>query len=264
MYVSLFERHQRRVRMLRLVLFASLGLLVTVLLDQAAHEFVTVRDPWGQNVREWARAEDARNRSMNGPQDVRLADRLVRTHVETYDWYKVLRSVGNIIPWMVVSGCVLGAGWHERRNVPRPAFGVVQRTYVDLPSRALLITLAPALAGLGADILKPIFQRHRPDETAAYVFNWFGGAAVEPHAFGLPSSHAAVAFGAATIIAKLYPGTVWVIYPLAIGCGLSRMLVGAHFLSDVYVGALLGYAVAAGLYRAFSRPLPVTSSALHP
>jgi membrane-associated phospholipid phosphatase len=60
---------------------------------------------------------------------------------------------------------------------------------------------------------------------------------------GLPSSEAAVAFAAAAMLARLFPESSMVWYALALGCALTRVASGAHFLSDVALGALVGYVV---------------------
>jgi membrane-associated phospholipid phosphatase len=66
---------------------------------------------------------------------------------------------------------------------------------------------------------------------------------------GLPSSEAAVAFGAAAILARLFPATWALWYGVALGCAVTRVASGAHFLSDVVLAALVGYVVALILWR---------------
>jgi membrane-associated phospholipid phosphatase len=65
----------------------------------------------------------------------------------------------------------------------------------------------------------------------------------------LPSSHALVAFAAAAMLARLYPRARWLWYALAAGCALTRVLARAHFLSDVTLAAIIGWAVAAVLWH---------------
>jgi membrane-associated phospholipid phosphatase len=57
-----------------------------------------------------------------------------------------------------------------------------------------------------------------------------------------------VAFGAATMLARMYPRGRWVFYVLAWGCGATRVLSHGHYLSDVTFGALLGWAVGWGVW----------------
>ena len=65
----------------------------------------------------------------------------------------------------------------------------------------------------------------------------------------MPSSHTLVAFGAAAALAALFPRTRWVWYALAAGCGVSRVLAQAHFLSDVTVAAVVGVVLGTWLTR---------------
>jgi len=61
-----------------------------------------------------------------------------------------------------------------------------------------------------------------------------------------PSGHTITIFGTATVIAEMYKKTVWVpilSYTAASLCGLSRITEDTHWLSDVFVGAVLGYAI---------------------
>jgi len=61
-----------------------------------------------------------------------------------------------------------------------------------------------------------------------------------------PSGHTISIFGTATVISEMYKDTVWVpivSYSLATLCGLSRVTEDTHWLSDVFLGAVLGYAI---------------------
>ena len=61
-----------------------------------------------------------------------------------------------------------------------------------------------------------------------------------------PSGHTISIFGTATVIAEMYKDTVWVpvlSYTVATLSGLSRVTEDTHWLSDVFLGAVLGYAI---------------------
>ena len=55
------------------------------------------------------------------------------------------------------------------------------------------------------------------------------------------------------MLARLYPRARWLWYALAAGCALTRVLARAHFLSDVTLAAIIGWAVAALLWRCYRR-----------
>jgi len=62
-----------------------------------------------------------------------------------------------------------------------------------------------------------------------------------------PSGHTIAAFSIATVIARRYRGHRWVpwaAYGLAGAIGFSRITLHAHFPSDVFLGTVLGYAIA--------------------
>ncbi len=117
-----------------------------------------------------------------------------------------------------------------------------------VPRPALLLMLGPALSGAAAEVLKLLFRRLRPDaEAFGYAFRAFSDGPLSNRGMGLPSSHVMVAFGGAFAMARLFPRTRWVWYSLAAGCALTRVLAGAHFLSDTVVGACVSWLVVAAL-----------------
>ena len=66
------------------------------------------------------------------------------------------------------------------------------------------------------------------------------------HYDAFPSGHTVTAFSLATVIASRYPRPFFIpvlCYAAATACGLSRLTEDAHWMSDVFVGAVIGYAV---------------------
>jgi membrane-associated phospholipid phosphatase len=160
------------------------------------------------------------------------------------DWGRMLRVVGFVPLWFVAA---LALRLHERPARTR---------------RPLLLALSPALAGLVGEVFKLLLRRERPGaHDGLYFFRPFGERTFSTSGLALPSSHAVVAFGGAAILSKLFPRAWPVWWGLAWGCALSRVAAGAHFLSDVVLSAVLGWAVAAGLQRTF-RPRQSAGSAL--
>lgn len=109
--------------------------------------------------------------------------------------------------------------------------------------RGTLVFLCSAFAGLAAEILKLIFRRQRPELSDGwYAFRttdfWSSSG------LGLPSSHAAPAVALAIALGAVFPKWRVLFVALAALCCLSRILAGAHYLSDVLVGVLIGLFVA--------------------
>jgi PAP2 superfamily len=100
-------------------------------------------------------------------------------------------------------------------------------------------------------VIKSITQRLRPTDIAAngnYSDTFFQGSK-SPIGKGtsFPSGHALMSFSVATVFARRYRQHRWVpyvAYGLAGVISFSRVTTGAHFPSDVFIGAALGYAIA--------------------
>lgn len=169
---------------------------------------------------------------------------MTKAKVESRDWYQALRQSGYLGTWIVVALALIGQGLVFQRARQRRG----KRFNVHAAIRpGLAVFLAAGFAGLVAEILKDVFRRHRPvPGTGEYAFNWFGHG-IETLGHGLPSSHAAVAFGGAFMLAYAYPGSRVVVVVIAAGCAFTRILAGAHFATDVVVGAMVSYAVARAL-----------------
>jgi membrane-associated phospholipid phosphatase len=114
--------------------------------------------------------------------------------------------------------------------------------------RATFLFLCPLLSGGVAEILKPLVGRYKPEETDGwFVFAGLRERWTEWSDLGVASSHTAVAFGAAFALSWILPRGAPLFIAGAVGCALTRLLAGAHFLSDVYLGVMVAYLVSRGL-----------------
>jgi membrane-associated phospholipid phosphatase len=167
---------------------------------------------------------------------------LVVPDVYDHDWGRMLRIVGFLPTWVVVSVALALCG-------PQPG------PTPDIPRcRAFLPLIAATLGGVIAEVLKLLLRRERPEARAgAYVFRSWHDHPLSTSGLALPSSHALVAFAAAAMLARLYPSARWLWFALAAGCALTRVLARAHFLSDVALAAIVGWAVAALVWRWYVR-----------
>jgi membrane-associated phospholipid phosphatase len=101
-----------------------------------------------------------------------------------------------------------------------------------------------------SEVIKAVTRQVRPEAIPPRgdFADSFFKANSQPLSSGFPSGHAISAFAVATIIARRYGGRHrWVpflAYGAAATIGFSRISTQAHFPSDVFLGAALGYAVA--------------------
>ncbi len=155
---------------------------------------------------------------------------LVKPDIYSHDFGRMLRTVGYLPAWLVLA---LGI-WLETRD---------RRT-------ALLIALVPTAGGALCAVLQVLVRRERPGLHAGhYYFRPFLDRPFHGSEFGLPSSHAMVAFSGAWLLCRLYPRASPVWLALAVACAISRVAAQAHFLSDVTVGAVTAYFLVAVIWK---------------
>ena len=100
-------------------------------------------------------------------------------------------------------------------------------------------------------VMKDIDRRLLPAQVPSssdFSDTWFlGHGRVLRGTGSFPSGHTIAAFSIATIFADRYPKPRWhrwVAFGLAGLVGFSRMPLQAHYPSDVFAGAVLGYSIA--------------------
>jgi lipid A 4'-phosphatase len=107
--------------------------------------------------------------------------------------------------------------------------------------RTAYIFAAIAIPGLLADILKPVFGRARPGllfRDQLFGFTWSGPRADH---WSFPSGHAITITALATALYAIYP-PLWPAYVVAaVLVSASRIIIDAHYLSDVVVGIYVGF-----------------------
>jgi len=99
----------------------------------------------------------------------------------------------------------------------------------------------------------PTHIRGLPEDDHSRKFNWFNMDFIN----GWPSGHTANAFSAAATIAEIYKENLWLkigVYSYAALTGLGVSL-NVHWASEVFAGALIGYAVGKTVGKSFRQLL---------
>jgi membrane-associated phospholipid phosphatase len=110
-------------------------------------------------------------------------------------------------------------------------------TIVSLIVRLEFIFVAIALPGLVVTVVKRLIGRVRPSVVGpfAYVpFSW------RPDYASMPSGHATTAFAVAVALGALWPRARPLLWLYAIVIAASRVIIAAHYPSDVIAGACVG------------------------
>ena len=156
----------------------------------------------------------------------------------------LMRNVSFFGDWpshLVVGLLLLGIAW--------------QRHSKKWMSIFLSMLVAMAIAGVAGTVIKRTIPRARP--SVKTELRWGGPRfSTKYHAF--PSGHvvASTAFFGVLVFARRRVGLACLPIPILIG--LSRMYLGAHYLSDVVCAAVLGILCAAVVWRFVAREPAIT------
>ena len=97
-----------------------------------------------------------------------------------------------------------------------------------------------ALSGIVTDIIKPILGRARPVEIMRDQIFGFHPFTFHASMNSMPSGHTTTAAALATALIILSPRHKFLWVVVAIVLAISRIMVNAHFVSDVLAGSMVG------------------------
>jgi len=106
---------------------------------------------------------------------------------------------------------------------------------IAIPCLLLLLGASDLLGGQ----LKNLISRPRPCQVLDQVHQLIGCGG----SFSLPSNHALNSSTAVAFLMVLYPSLGWVLVPALFLIGLSRVYLGAHYVTDVLAGIVIGVAL---------------------
>jgi membrane-associated phospholipid phosphatase len=149
-------------------------------------------------------------------------------------WY--LLPLGLLVPVLFV----LGRHWRRRRWAALALW---------LAWAGLFVFLAIASSGILVNLLKVAIGRARPKLTEAYGPFEFEPFTLDSDFAAFPSGHASTLLALAAALACLLPRLRLTLLAFATWCAITRLFIGAHFLTDVLAGGALGVLAAHGCRR---------------
>jgi undecaprenyl-diphosphatase len=147
-------------------------------------------------------------------------------HYPVLDWlmFQLSQESNLYLPGIVLLGYWAWIKWDEAK--------------IAIPCLALLIGASDFLGGQ----LKLLIARPRPCQVFTQIHELVGCGG----AFSMPSNHAMNSGTVIAFLVMLYPGLGWILWPFLGLIGLSRVYLGAHYVSDMIVGAGLGALIGGG------------------
>ena len=142
--------------------------------------------------------------------------------------------------WLVVSFIVLCVFYvrkflrSKEKNFFSNIYGRIKNSY------AFMVFASVFLASFVGIILKVLIGRARPVFYEALNMTGFYPFARDWAFHSMPSGHTMASFAGLVMIGMLVPCAKWFTWTLAIIIGVSRVCVGAHWPSDVILGAFIG------------------------
>ncbi len=157
--------------------------------------------------------------------------------------------------WLMGSAVVLGAFWIKKVLKTKIEFKNKQGKFSPIAmvrdfynktkgSYAFYVFCSVAVAGVITGILKFVLGRARPIFFEGLGMTGFFPFTAEWAFNSMPSGHTAATFAGLVMIGLLVPRYKVFTWTGAIVVGASRVMVGAHWPTDVILGAFIGMVVA--------------------
>jgi membrane-associated phospholipid phosphatase len=168
---------------------------------------------------------------------------------------RLVTALGNSGYMFAVSAAIAIGALLLRRSRPESEAG---RRLTGIAGGAAYFFACIAVSGALAQVIKHVVGRTRPLDSVltSGPFSFHPFSTVNRLA-SFPSGHTTSAFAAAIALGLMMPRLRGALLLLASAIGISRVLVGQHYPSDVVAGAALGALVSFELARLWARsPAP--------
>ena len=163
----------------------------------------------------------------------------------------VALPVGAVVPGLLPVTLYIAGRYNQDKKMQIAALALTQSLILTLsiqsPLKMITGRTGPGIVNYHSH------ERGRRSDNFSRDFDWFNMDFIE----GWPSGHTANAFSAAATITEIYKDNLWLkigaySYAALIGFGVS---VNVHWASEVFAGALMGYAIGKTVGKSFNKLL---------
>ncbi len=154
--------------------------------------------------------------------------------------FRAIDRLGLGYPYLILFGLAYAAMRWSAMLPPLRPWAAALRASARVPA---FLFAAVAVSGLIVDLLKVAFGRTRPKLLFAdgiYDFSWIG---LRADHWSFPSGHAATAAALMTALWCLWPRPIALYVAIAALVATSRVVIGAHYLSDTVMGGFVAVLV---------------------
>ena len=186
---------------------------------------------------------------------IALVDRPLALYFHAHDAdlravFDLTGRLGLTYGYLIVLGLAFATlHWGGALSRLRP-FALSMQAFSAIPA---FLFLSIAASGIIVDLLKLIFGRPRPKllfSAGIYDFTWLG---LRADHWSFPSGHSATITALMTALWLVWPQHLLFYGLVATIVALSRVVVGAHYLSDTFAGALIAVLTTWGMALIFAK-----------
>lgn len=179
-----------------------------------------------------------------------LAEAMERLPVALRDFAGDITSLGKSLGWLLLSAALaIFFAWRARS----PDLPARRRWLMRWRAQAASFVFAVvALSGIATNLIKLAVGRLRPDMLLQDGLYGFDPWHMDSDFRGFPSGHATTVFALALALGWIAPRWRWPAFVFALLIAATRIVINAHFLSDVIAGGLVALVTALWLRRVYA------------
>ena len=166
----------------------------------------------------------------------------VYNFLRTFDWkiWDILGSIFSTKNWVAITLLLVVIFYVRKIIQTKSKFNVFDMYAKIRSSYVFWVFCSVCSAAVVGGIIKLLLGRMRPIFYEALNTTGFFPFTMDWAFHSMPSGHTLASFAGLVMIGMVAPRGRWFMWALATIIGLSRVCVGAHWPSDVIVGAFIG------------------------